>query len=277
MKKIIWGLIVLLVCFAWYSSAALYYENCPSSWKVYWWPDNWFCWNCKSCTWTMFGNTWFVGCGLVWYRWCCGPWWVVYKTGSDCCYWTPFINGGGKRKCCARWKVVVGTVCKSCESLTETEVSNYPSAVSACNQQCDTGHQYHLANWLTACCEWMVDNDVCYPSLWQYGINLDTECLINWQCSLNVYKVMWIRQEDPNPTVLWFFQDITLATTTAILWTLITVALVLSWLYFAICSVTGKEPKKAKEIIKACFGWLLLVMSSYAIIRLVQFLATAWS
>lgn len=225
----------------------------------------------------MFWWTRIIGCDVVWYRQCCETPWVLYKNDTKCCQWTVYTNRRGVEKCCEAWRVVVDNECKLCESLTETDVSNYPNAVSSCNQQCDPWHEYQLANWLIACCEWSVDSGVCYPSLSHYGINLDTECLMNWQCSLNVYKVMWIRKQDPNPTVLWFFQDITLATTTAILWTLITVALVLSWLYFAICSVTGKEPKKAKEIIKACFAWLLLVMSSYAIVRLVQFLALAWS
>jgi len=271
MKKIIWGLVVLLFWFLGYSTSVYLESNqCPTISSP--WCKTWYSisgcivdgnriyipytktngqhktWSVNLCVWETYWNTWRIS-----WLWCYAPKW-----------------------CCRVWSVVTSNgKCKSCDSLTEAEAAGLDS--TNCSAGCADSKKYTLGNWLEWCCEWIVDNDVCYPSLSQYGINLDTECLINWQCSLNVYKVMWIREQDPNPTVLWFFQDITLATTTAILWTLITVALVLSWLYFAICSVTGKEPKKAKEIIKACFGWLLLVMSSYAIIRLVQFLATAWS
>ena len=108
-------------------------------------------------------------------------------------------------------------------------------------------------------------------------INITTDCLLNWQCSLNVYKVLGIRQSNENPTVLWFLQDITLASTTAILWTILVIALIVSWLVFSFASITWKDTKKSKSILIDCLVWVLLVRWSYAIIRLIQFLATAWS
>ena len=105
---------------------------------------------------------------------------------------------------------------------------------------------------------------------------MNTECLLNGQCKLNVYKVFWIRKSNPNPTVWWLFQDIVLAATSFV-WTVVVIALVVSGLIFAFGSISWKDTKKAKTIMIDCLIWLLLVMWSYTIIRLIQFIATAWS
>ena len=145
------------------------------------------------------------------------------------------------------------------------------------NWWCDPSKIYTLPGWWTWCCPGVLDeNWQCRTELADLGINLNTTCLINWQCSMNVYKLLQIRKRNQNPTVMGLFQDITLASTTAILWTVLTVALVISWLYFAIASISWKDTKRSKTIIIDCFVWLLLVMWSYTIIRLIQFLATAW-
>lgn len=137
-------------------------------------------------------------------------------------------------------------------------------------------NRIYTYNWQTLCCPGTVNNWVCENTLSDVWININTDCLLNGQCSLDVYKVVvWTTNE--NRTVLWLFQDITLASTTVALWTFVVVAMVLAWLYRAIASVSGKDTKKPKTIFISCFVWMLLVMSSYAVIRLIQFLATAWS
>ena len=144
--------------------------------------------------------------------------------------------------------------------------------------RCDPAKIYRLPDGWTWCCPGVIDDNWnCSAWLSDVGINISTDCLLNWQCSLNVYKVFWIRKQDQNPTVLWFFQDITLASTTAILWTIIIIAIVFSGLLFAFGSITWKDTKRAKTILIDSFVWLLMVMWSYTIIRLIQFLATAWS
>ena len=163
-------------------------------------------------------------------------------------WWLPWIWNGcyGYKKCCEIWSVPYQGRCKRCDSLTDEQVSALWSNINKCLGECPT-------------------------------VDISTECLLNWQCGLNVYKVLWIRKQDQNPTVLWFFQDITLASTTAILWTVIIVVIIISWLLFAFASITWKDTKRAKTILIDAFVWLLLVMWSYTIIRLIQFLATAWS
>ena len=145
-------------------------------------------------------------------------------------------------------------------------------------EQCDPSKIYNITSTLTGCCPWVIDeNGNCRACLSDVWINISTDCLLNWQCGLNVYKVMWIRKSNENPTVMWFFQDITLATTTAILGTVLVIALIVSGIFFSIASITWKDTKKSKTIIIDCLVWLLLVMWSYTIIRLIQFIATAWS
>ena len=145
------------------------------------------------------------------------------------------------------------------------------------NRTCDPERVYTISKWLTWCCpsplvDWKCDA-VRYDDMW---INISTDCLLRGWCSLNVYKVMWIRKSNENPTVWGFFQDIVLAATTFV-WTVIVIALIVSGLIFAVWSISWKDTKKAKTILIDCFVWLLLVMWSYTIIRLIQFVATAWS
>lgn len=108
------------------------------------------------------------------------------------------------------------------------------------------------------------------------GININADCLRNGQCSLNIYETLWIRESNPNPTVGTFVQDIVLAATT-FFGTVLTIVVVVSWLMRIMASINGKDPSNAK---KGLISWVigfLLVISSYAIVRLIQFLATAWS
>lgn len=106
-------------------------------------------------------------------------------------------------------------------------------------------------------------------------MTINTECLVRWQCGMNLYELLWIRRGNTNPTVMSVIQDVILAATTFV-WTLVVVALVISWLLFAIASISWKDTKRAKTIMVDCFVWLLLVIWSYTIIRLIQFLALAW-
>lgn len=106
-------------------------------------------------------------------------------------------------------------------------------------------------------------------------MTINTDCLIKWQCGMNLYELLWIRRRDTTPTVMSLIQDVILAATTFV-WTVIVIALVVSGLLFAIASISWKDTKRAKTIMIDCFVWLLLVMWSYTIIRLIQFLAMAW-
>ena len=125
------------------------------------------------------------------------------------------------------------------------------------------------SNWWNEWWDNWVTNTL--ASVW---MTVNTRCLINWQCGMNLYELLWIRRKDTTPTVMSVIQDVILAATTFV-WTLIVIALVVSGLLFAIASISWKDTQRAKKIIIDCFVWLLLVMWSYTIVRLIQFLAMA--
>ena len=143
--------------------------------------------------------------------------------------------------------------------------------------ECPQNQIYVISAWLTWCCAGTVEDGECITSPSDVGININSECLLDGSCSLNVYKVFGIRTEGgQNPSVSSLFEDVVLAATTFV-WTVIVIALIVSGLIFAFWSISWKDTKRAKTIMIDCFVWLLLVMWSYTIIRLIQFIATGRS
>lgn len=104
-------------------------------------------------------------------------------------------------------------------------------------------------------------------------ITLNPSCLMNGQCSFNIYQLLGIKKDTvdaSSPEV--FVQDILLSATFFI-GTVVTLALIVSGLMFIMASATGKSPDKAKTGIKNSLIGLLIVVSSYSIIRIVQYIA----
>jgi len=104
-------------------------------------------------------------------------------------------------------------------------------------------------------------------------ITMNDKCLLNWQCKFNIYEFLGIRQDIPdNDSPEVFVQDVLLSATFFI-WTVVTIALVVSGLMFIFAWATGKDPSKAKAGIKNSLIGLLIVICSYSIIRVVQYIA----
>ena len=108
------------------------------------------------------------------------------------------------------------------------------------------------------------------------GITCDEKSLVNGQCKLNIYDTLGIRQSIRNTwdqtSVGQFVQDVVLSATMFI-GTLVTIALIASGLMFIFAASSGKDPGKAKTGILWSLVGLLIVVSSYVIIRLVQYIA----
>ena len=108
------------------------------------------------------------------------------------------------------------------------------------------------------------------------GIDCDQTKLINGQCKLNIYDTLGIRKSVRNPedatSVGLFVQDVVLSATFFI-GTLVTVALIVSGIMFIFAASSGKDPANAKKGIIGSLVGLLIVVSSYVIIRLVQYIA----
>lgn len=108
------------------------------------------------------------------------------------------------------------------------------------------------------------------------GITCSEDQLVNGQCKLNIYDTLGIRKSvrnDGDPTSVGLFvQDIILSATFFI-GTLVTIALIISGLMFIFAASSGKDPANAKKGIIGSLVGLVIVASSYIIIRLVQYIA----
>jgi hypothetical protein len=107
------------------------------------------------------------------------------------------------------------------------------------------------------------------------GIEINSECLLNGQCSFRLYEFLNIRESagyDSSPEL--FVQDILLSATFFI-GTILTIAFIVSWLLFIFAGASGNSSlaNKGKAGIKNSIIWFLLVICSYTIIRIVQYIA----
>ena len=108
------------------------------------------------------------------------------------------------------------------------------------------------------------------------GITINEKCLLNGQCKYDIYDTLGIRQSvratGEATSVGLFVQDIILSATFFI-GTVVTIALIVSGLMYIFAGATGKDPATAKKGITWSLIGLLIVSSSYLIIRLIQYIA----
>lgn len=127
-----------------------------------------------------------------------------------------------------------------------------------------------------SCPDWIIQDWVCVVNnYWNMGIECSQDQLINWQCKLNIYKTVGIREWNENQDPKSFIQDI-INWATMFIWTVVTIALVYSGFMYVYAGSTGEETSKYKKWIMKSLVGILIVGSSYAIIRLIQFLAKGW-
>jgi hypothetical protein len=107
------------------------------------------------------------------------------------------------------------------------------------------------------------------------GISCDPTQLLNGTCRRNINKTLGIRNSDttPNPTVL--LQDIIL-TATSFVGTLIVIALLVTGAKYIRWWYDESSAGDLKKSIKNLLIWLFLVIWSYTIIRLIQYIARGY-
>ncbi len=106
------------------------------------------------------------------------------------------------------------------------------------------------------------------------GIECSPEQLRSGQCRFNIYQTLGIRQDaNQDTSVGLFLQDIVLSMTFFI-GTLVTIVIIIAWLMYIWSAFSGNTwlQDRAKKWLIGAFIGLLLVMGSYVIIRLVQFI-----
>ncbi len=192
------------------------------------------------------------------YQW--GDWWGN-TIASQCPKNQHFVQGIG---CTLNEAPVIGTTCNpSCNN----------------NQRCDCTEEV---------CECLPLNDTTTNQTSNIpnnpnvecntvnGITICEDCLTNGQCKFNIYDTLGIRTSVRSTwqatSVGLFVQDIVLSATFFI-WTVVTVALIVSGLMYIFAAASGKDPSNAKTWITGALIGLVIVACSYFIIRLVQYLA----
>jgi len=129
---------------------------------------------------------------------------------------------------------------------------------------------------------------VCFVRLWyasmqtpdsisDIGIECGTEQMLNWQCKMKTYKFLWIRKSDQENTSVWVFLQDTIGWVTMFIWTVVTVAMIISGLLFVFSGADSSLKEKAKKWLINSIIWMLIVFVSYTIIRIVQYLVKWWS
>jgi len=146
--------------------------------------------------------------------------------------------------------------------------------IQDCSQACTDGQQCNCTPTGCTCATptawWLADDTTVM------GMTIGQKCLLNGQCKFNIYDALGIRKSvratwDPTSVGI-FVQDIVLSATMFI-GTIVTIAIIVSGLMRIFAGASGKDPTKAKSwLINAIIG-LLIVVSSYLIIRLVQYIA----
>lgn len=190
---------------------------------------------------------------------------------------------------CAAWDTR-STNTNACECVHDKQTvmcEDITSTTSSCSEQ----ENDRIPRWENnSCPSWyeQIADGCCGPIATETATPAPTKCtpvmgitcceeeLINGQCKLNIYDTLGIRQsvrdkDDPTSVGL-FVQDVVLSATFFI-GTLVTIALIVSGLMFIFAASSGKSPEKAKQWIMWSLIGLLIVVSSYVIIRLVQYIA----
>lgn len=235
----------------------------------------WRGWKC--CDWEVYN--WKTITGDDWYYEDCGKWFIYDYTGGEVVKWVANSH--------LRWYDVcwIGSVvtnkwrCISCAwaaNLSSSEIIQ--DSVSNCITECPANYvAYTAQNWVPWCCPWTVQDWVCHEELLQMWVRINNSCLIDWQCGLNVYRILWIRTADNyDPSVSNVASDFINAAVSFV-WTVVTIAFIAAGVICSINSISWKDSKKALKVFTDSAIGMLFVWWAYVIVRLAQFLATAWS
>ena len=104
------------------------------------------------------------------------------------------------------------------------------------------------------------------------GIHLSDDCLTQGTCSLSIYKTLKIREDSPENNLETVVQDVFLGATFFI-GTLAAIWLIISGLMMVLGGASESKFEQGKKWFQYSIIGLLLVMFSYSLIRLVEYIA----
>ena len=109
----------------------------------------------------------------------------------------------------------------------------------------------------------------------EWGISTSDDCLMGlWQNCYHQEGILWIADDQPDGgyTATSIAQD-TVVSATYFVWTVLTIVLLVCWLWYIFASWSGKDTSKYKKWLIAAGIWAILVRSAPAIVRLIQYIA----
>ncbi len=136
----------------------------------------------------------------------------------------------------------------------------------------------YLAEKQICCLAWITDGkprECIRNDYWTFWISCWPEELLNWSCAIRTYQMLWIRNTSNQNTDVWtFVQDLILAATSFI-WVVATISLIYSWFIIIMSGSWNQiwDLWKAKTWIIYSIIWMWIAAFSYAIIRLIQYIA----
>ncbi len=227
----------------------------------------------------------------------CTPWDTKFywRSCDKCCDGTTYnrYNNKNAKSCCPTNDKIISNNwnqecinCKECRDIYNqiTKATNWSQIVNESERQ---QYQWEIKSYYenyrtkncqiafpdhnySKCPDSTINNDWTVSST-NLGISCTKDQLLYGQCKLNVYDTLGIRQSDGEASVGLFVQDVVLSATMFI-GTIVTIAIVISGLMFVFGWANPSLQDKAKKwLINSIIG-LLIVMSSYVVIRLVQFI-----
>lgn len=103
-------------------------------------------------------------------------------------------------------------------------------------------------------------------------IELKEWCLTNWNCKLNIYQTLGVRESSTENSAEILVQDIFLAGTFFV-GTVATIWLLISWLKMVFGGADESQFESGKKWLKYSIIGIILVLVSYTLIRVVEFVA----
>lgn len=109
---------------------------------------------------------------------------------------------------------------------------------------------------------------------WTFVFSQEFSIHATWWC------LTWVGEEclvieinpDNQATPESIAQDVVMSATYMV-WTVLTIAIIVSWLWYIFSSASGKDPSKYKKWLMYAAIWAVLVRWAYAIVRLLQYIA----
>ena len=104
-------------------------------------------------------------------------------------------------------------------------------------------------------------------------INMKDGCLTwMWTNCFNYEQIIFWENQPSKRSATTLVQDVVLWATFMV-WTVLTVVIMYSWLMYIFAARSGKDPKEYQKWLINAAIWAVLVRWAYAIVRLIQYIA----